>query len=189
MRACAPNDLTQKVPSWWIVHVCMQYLNRRLCVSGCIVQVRRQNQVCLRLLHYSLCFFLNLLPMMLVRPCPYILFNPKQGRTSSSPWFLGGSPCSPYTPQLLASYTWKLHPRNISQLLVPVGFAPKATHMATQALKTGGMLRCSLKEEKDDRCAYWQGRNGPQIQFLVYGQVCRYFVKACCWLETVVGIF
>ena len=35
MRACAPNDLTQKVPSWWIVHVCMQYSNRRLCFRLC----------------------------------------------------------------------------------------------------------------------------------------------------------
>ena len=48
MRACAPNDLTQKVPSYWIVHVCMQYSDRRLCVSGCAVEVPKQSLVCVR---------------------------------------------------------------------------------------------------------------------------------------------
>ena len=93
---------------------------------------------------------------------------------------------------------------------MPVVAAPKATHVATRALKTGGMLRCSLKEEEEDRHAHWamvlvelsqsvkddsavlqqlQGRNGPQFQFLFMDRSAGAFGKhAAGWRQAVVGV-
>ena len=122
--------------------------------------------------------------------CPYNLVSgkdvprPARGKVGQAP--VRGSQEVPVQALHLSvvCLAWKLHPRK------PVVVALKATDVATQALKTGGMLRCSLKEEEDDKRTRWamvwvelsqsvkddgavlqqlQGRNGPQLQFLIYG--------------------